>query len=206
MNLSNLIVYVVDDDAAMRESTASLLASRGYQVQLFDSGETFLAQADIRRCGVVILDRHMGPAALTGDQVFDELKRQASPLVVLFLSGHGNIAVAVDVTKRGAFNWLEKTLTGADQLLEATAAALVQAASIGDMQQARQKAAKLWDTLTPREMEVAREMRHGTRTKLIARKLVCGARAVETHRLRIRDKLNVGNPAELDRFMRDNDL
>ncbi len=204
MNPSNLIVYIVDDDAAMRESTASLLTSRGYQVQLFDSGESFLAQADIQRCGVVILDRHMGRAAITGDQVFDELKRQASPLVVLFLSGHGDIAVAVDVTKRGAFDWLEKTLTDADQLLEATAAALAQAASICDRQQARGDAAKLWDTLTPREMEVAREMRHGTSTKLIARKLVCGVRAVETHRLRIRDKLPVCNPAELDRFMRDN--
>lgn len=206
MNPSSLIVYIVDDDAAMRESTASLLTSRGYQVQLFDSGESFLAQADIQRCGVVNLDRHMGRAAITGDQVFDELKRQASPLVVLFLSGHGDIAVAIDVTKRGAFDWLEKTLTGADQLLEITATALARAASIGDVQHARQEAAKLWNTLTPREMEVDREMRHGTSTKLIARKLVCGVRAVETHRLRIRDKLAVGNPAELDRFMRDNGL
>ncbi len=95
-------------------------------------------------------------------------------------------------------------MTDADQLLEATAAALAQAASICDRQQARGDAAKLWDNLTPREMEVAREMRHGTSTKLIARKLVCGVRAVETHRLRIRDKLAVCNPAELDRFMRDN--
>ncbi len=92
MNPSSLIVYIVDDDAAMRESTASLLTSRGYQVQLFDSGESFLAQADIQRCGVVILDRHMGRAAITGDQVFDDYDRYLSTCVTGFQNHYQSLA------------------------------------------------------------------------------------------------------------------
>lgn len=186
------ILYLVDDDAAVRQSLAMLLLSRGLAGNLgsFESGEAFLEGAELHRCGCVILDMRMG--GISGLQVLDELKKRGSWLVVLFLSGHGDIQAAIAATQNGAFDWLEKPCDE-QRLLDKVGAALAWSAEVGE---ARQR----WATLTDREAEVARLLAStGGTSKEIARLLVppTGNRVVDTYRERAYAKLGVNNPSAM---------
>ncbi len=205
MTIANLNLYVVDDDEAVRRSLGLLLLSRGHAVQTFDSGEAFLASAKLQDSGCVILDLRM--PGISGLQVFDRLRASASPLVVLFLSGNGEIPIAVDAVKRGAFDWLEKPCSE-DILLEKVQQALARAAEVSASQDARQRAYALWDKLTEREQEVARRVATGGSNKEIARTLTppCEPRTVETHRAKVYAKLGLAHPTDLDRFIREFDI
>ena len=197
-------LYVVDDDEAVRRSLGLLLLSRGHAVQAFASGEAFLAGADLRRAGCAILDLRLG--GMSGLQVFDALREQASRLVVLFLSGNGDIPIAVEAVQKGAFGWLEKPCNDA-RLLETVQRALQQAASVAAQLQARQTAMALWDKLTPREKQVARLVAEGKPNKRIALDLApLEQRTVETHRAHAFAKLGLSNSHELDRFLREHQL
>jgi FixJ family two-component response regulator len=205
MNPSPMKLHVVDDDEAVRRSLGLLLLSRGHAVQTFASGEDFMANADLQRSGCVILDLRMG--GLSGLEVFDALRQRASPLVVLFLSGHGDIPNAVQAVQNGAFGWLEKPCHD-DRLLEMIDQALLQASSLARLRRAASGAMVLWQRLTAREKQVAPLVAEGLPNKVIARDLVppCGHRAVETHRAHIFAKLEVANSHELYRFMHDNGI
>lgn len=197
-------LYVVDDDEAVRRSLGLMLLSRGHAVQAFASGEAFLAGADLQRPGCAILDLRLG--AMSGLQVFDALRAQGSPLVVLFLSGHGDIAMAIEAVQNGAFGWLEKPCND-ERLLGTVAKALQKAAEIGVRLQARQAAQALWAKLTPREMQVARLVAEGKPNKRIALDLApLELRTVETHRAHVFAKLGLSNSHELDRFLREHDI
>ena len=195
---------IVDDDEAVRRSLGLLLLSRGYAVQTFASGEDFLAGADLQRAGCAILDLRMD--GMSGLQVFDALRAQDSPLVVLFLSGHGDIPMAVEAVQNGAFGWLEKPCND-ERLLDSIAKALAQAADVAVRRQARQAAQALWDKLTPREMQVARLVAEGKPNKQIAAELApIEQRTVETHRAHAFAKLGLQNSHQLDRFLREHGL
>jgi FixJ family two-component response regulator len=196
---------VVDDDEAVRNSLGMLLLSRGHAVQTFDSGESFLASGQLQSFGCVLLDLRM--TGVSGLQVFDELRERDSPLVVLFLSGHGDISMAVDAVQSGAFGWLEKPCTD-ERLLYKLNAALLRAAQIGAADRARGEAQALWDKLTQREREVARRVAQGLSNKEIARQLTpaCEARTVEAHRAKVYAKLGASSPIELDRLLREQGL
>ncbi|MGJ7527481.1 response regulator transcription factor [Variovorax sp. GB1P17] len=195
---------VVDDDEAVRRSLGLLLLSRGYAVQTFASGEDFLAGADLQRAGCAVLDLRM--SGMSGLQVFDALRAQDSPLVVLFLSGHGDIPMAVEAVQNGAFGWLEKPCND-ERLLDSIARALQQAGEIAVRRQARQAAQALWAKLTPREIQVARLVAEGLPNKRIALELApLELRTVETHRAHVFAKLSLSNSHELDRFLREHGL
>ncbi|XHS76918.1 response regulator transcription factor [Burkholderiaceae bacterium UC74_6] len=197
-------LYVIDDDEAVRRSLGLLLLSRGHAVQAFASGETFLHSAALDQPGVAILDLRM--EGMSGLQVFDALRERASPLVVLFLSGHGDIPVAVQAVQDGAFGWLEKPCPE-ERLLEMLDKAAARAAEIGTRLQARHAALALWHKLTPREMQVARLVAEGHANKRIAQLLApIEPRTVETHRAHVFAKLDVANSHELDRFLREHGL
>jgi len=203
--MSSLNLYVVDDDEAVRRSLGMLLLSRGHAVQTFESGEDFLAMVRPQDCGCLILDLRM--AGMSGLQVFDELRNRASLLVVLFLSGNGDIATAVDAVQRGAFGWLEKPCSE-DAFLEKVNLALVRAKALSVNAGARAKARALWSKLTEREQDVARRVANGESNKEIARTLTppCEPRTVETHRGKAYAKLGLTTPTELDRFIREHSL
>jgi len=203
--MSNLNLYVVDDDEAVRRSLGMLLLSRGYAVQTFESGEGFLNATKSQDGGCVILDLRMN--GMSGLQVFDELRLRSSNLVVLFLSGNGDIATAVDAVQRGAFGWLEKPCRE-DIFLEKIRLALARAAALGANANARQKAVSLWSKLTEREQDVARHVANASSNKEIARALTppCEPRTVETHRAKVYAKLGLTTATELDRFIRDHQL
>jgi len=187
-----LTLYVVDDDEALRRSLLLLLFSQGLAVQAFESGEAFLDAVDMRQPGCVILDLRLG--GMSGLAVFERLRAAHSPLVTMFLSGHGDIPTALEAVRQGAWDWVEKPDTG--RLLDKLPAAI-------DEARARANALRLWAELTPREREVARLVGLGQPNKEIARLLVppCGPRSVETHRANIFSKLQCANDNELGRWL-----
>ena len=197
-------LYVVDDDEAVRRSLGLLLLSRGHAVQAFASGEAFLAAADLMRAGCAILDLRLG--GMSGLDVFRVLREQGSPLLVIFLSGHGEIPVAVEAVQHGAFGWLEKPCNDT-RLLSVIDQALEKSSSIAALLQARQAAQARWERLTPREMQVARRVAEGKPNKRIALDLApLELRTVETHRAHVFAKLEVSNSHELERFLRDHQI
>lgn len=195
---------IVDDDEAVRRSLGLLLLSRGYAVQTFASGEAFLADADLQRAGCVVMDLRMD--GISGLQVFDALRAQDSPMVVIFLSGHGDIPIAIQAVQNGAFDWLEKPCND-ERLLDTIARALQKAGEIATRRQARKSAQALWAKLTPRETQVARLVAQGKPNKQIALELApLEQRTVETHRAHVFAKLGLANSHQLDRFLREHEL
>jgi len=192
MSDATLTLYVVDDDAALRRSLLLLLFSQGMAVRGFESGEAFLQALDAQQVGCVILDLRMG--GMSGLAVLEQLRMRQSPLVVLFLSGHGTIPMALEAVRLGAFDWVVKPDT--QQLLEKLPLALAEA-------QARADALTRWRDLTPREREVALQVGLGQSNKEIARRLVpaCSPRSVETHRASLFAKLGLANDNELGRWL-----
>lgn len=204
MTTESLNLFVVDDDEAVRRSLGMLFLSRGHAVQTFAGGEAFLATANLHDGGCVILDLRMG--SMSGLQVFDELRSRASALAVLFLSGNGDIAVAVDAVQNGAFGWLEKPCDD-ERLLEKVQQALAWSSAHSARLGARRAAEALWQKLTPREKEVARRVAEGKPNKVIARDLApIEPRTIESHRAHIFAKLRLSNSNELDRFLRAHEL
>lgn len=204
MNATVNHLCIVDDDESVRTSLGLLLLSRGYAVQAFASGEDFLAQADLQRAGCVVLDLRM--TGMSGLEVFHALRAQDSPLVAIFLSGHGDIPAAVEAVQKGAVGWLEKPCNN-ERLLDTIAAALAHAGELAARSQARRAAQALWDRLTPREKQVALLAAEGKPNKQIARELApMEQRTVETHRAHAFAKLGVANSHQLDRFLREHGL
>ena len=200
MNAIPLNLYVVDDDEAVRRSLGMLLLSRGYAVQIFESGEAFLAAPHENQHGCVILDLRL--EGMNGLEVLDALRSRNSSLVVLFLSGHGDIPVAVKAVQNGAFGWLEKPCSD-DLLFQNVLQALEHATVLAQQKAAQLEADALWQKLTPREKEVARLVADGKTSKVIARELTAiDPRTVETHRAHAFSKLGLANSNELDRFLR----
>lgn len=204
MNAIQLKLYVVDDDEAVRRSLGMLLLSRGYAVQLFDSGEAFLTSNYEHQEGCLILDLRL--EGMSGLELLDILRSRNSSLVIIFLSAHGDIPAALEAVQNGAFGWLEKPCSD-EILLKKVQHALAHAASLEQKKIAAQNAYMLWGKLTPREKEVARLVADGKSSKVIARELsAIEPRTVETHRAHVYSKLGFSNSNELDRFLRQYNL
>jgi FixJ family two-component response regulator len=210
MNPNNLNLYIVDDDEAVRRSLGSLLLSRlsDCSIKTFESGEAFLQNANLDGSGIAILDLRM--EGMSGLDVFQTLQELKSPLVVVFLSGHGDIPVAVRAMQEGAISWLEKPCSDA-VLLATIQKAKELAASVATMRRNQQVGVARWIKLTPRERQVAPLVATGKSSKEIARILSNQTdevehRTVETHRAKIFAKLEVANSNELLIFLRDHAL
>jgi two-component system, LuxR family, response regulator TtrR len=204
MNTAPLKLYVVDDDEAVRRSLGMLLLSRGYAVQLFDSGESFLTSNYEHHEGCLILDLRL--EGMSGLELLDILRSRNSSLVIIFLSAHGDIPAALEAMQNGAYGWLEKPCSD-EILLEKVQQALAHATSLEQKKIAAQNAQMLWGKLTPREKEIARLVADGKSSKVIARELTAiEPRTVETHRAHAYSKLGFSNSNELDRFLRQYNL
>jgi two-component system response regulator DctR len=191
------VVHLVDDEAAVLDALAFLLTSRGMQVHAHDSGPAFLAALDAGQRpprGVVVLDIRMEP--MSGLLVHDELVARAVRNPVLFLTGHGDIPMAVDALKKGAFDFLEKPYSDnalADRIEQALAVAA--AMHQGDALAAERDARLA--SLTEREHEVMVRVAAGKLNKVIADELHVSVRTVEVHRARVYAKLGVRSAAEV---------
>ncbi len=191
------IVYLLDDEAAVRDALGFLLGSRGLTVRTFANGPELLAAVDATPrplTGVFVLDVRMEP--MSGLRVFDELVTRRLRNPVLFLSGHGDIPMAVEALKNGAFDFLEKPYSDnalADRIAQALA---VDAAMHQTDARAAERSARL-ASLTEREHEVMQRVAAGKLNKVIADELHVSVRTVEVHRARVYAKLGVRSAAEV---------
>ena len=187
-------VYVVDDDEAMRDSLRWLLESAGYRVASYPSAERFLSGFRDGTSSCLVLDVRM--PGLTGLELQQELNRRGARLPIIFITGHGDVPMAVDALKNGAFHFLEKPFQG-EKLLEL----IEQAASIGcpaDAERAQRRcAAARLATLTQREREVMDLVVRGRKNRQIAEALGISVKTVEAHRARAMEKMDVTSVAEL---------
>ena len=203
----NGMVYIVDDDASVRDALAWLLRSRRLQSETFDSAEAF--EALLARPGgglgsqpaCLMLDVRM--PGISGLALFDRLLGQGltDRLPVIFLTGHGDVPTAVDAVKRGAFDFCEKPCSEnalVDRIEQALAASTAVLAASGQ----RQRLHALLDELTERERDVMRLVVEGLPNKLIADQLDISVRTVEVHRARVFDKMEVKSAVELANLLR----
>lgn len=214
MNPNNLNLYIVDDDQPMRKSLGALFHARldGIAVQSFESGEAFLENAHLDASGVAILDLRLDDVSgqlgrMSGLEVFRALRDRHSPLVVIFLSGHGTIPDVVNAMQDGAVSWLQKPCSE-DSMLSTLRAAKGKAMVIAARRRSERAGKEKWDKLTEREREIAPLVAQGPSAKEIAQVLTRKApdhpidhRTVESHRARIFAKLEVANAPELQRFL-----
>lgn len=190
----NPTVFVVDDDAALRDALVQLLESAGLTAESHADGPTFLASYVEERPGCLLLD--MAMPGMSGFDVQAALKARGLAIPILFLTGHGDIPMAVRAVQGGAVDFLEKPIQGA-ALLERVQRALKLDQEWREAQSRVQGIRLNHDRLSPREREVMALTVSGLTSKEIARKLEISPRTVEVHRTHVMHKMGAANLAEL---------
>ncbi|ELK2276737.1 response regulator transcription factor [Vibrio vulnificus] len=190
MSGKQLPVYVVDDDESVRDSLAFMLEEYDFLVTTFADGQAFLDGVDTEQAGCVILDSRM--PNLRGQQVHQILNETKSPLAVIYLTGHGDVPMAVDAMQAGAVNFFQKPVKGAE-LAQAIIQGQVQSAA--NLEIALTKRA--YQSLTSREKDILRLIIVGKRNIRIADELCIAMRTVEVHRANLLKKFDAKTVAEL---------
>jgi FixJ family two-component response regulator len=187
-------VYVVDDDEAVRDSLQWLLEGKDYRVRCFDSAESFISRYDPREVACLIADIRMG--GMTGLELQDRLIERKSPLPIVFITGHGDVPMAVNTMKKGAMDFIQKPFKE-EELLGLVERMLDEARdAFADYQQAASRDALL-SKLTGREAQVLERIVAGRLNKQIADDLGISIKTVEAHRANIMEKLNANTVADL---------
>jgi len=196
--VTSAAIHIVDDDADMRDGLAWLFDSRGFHAATWDSGPSFLHAAARNQSdwghAVVLMDIRIEP--MSGLATFERLRDLACPWPVLFLTGHGDVGMAVAAVKNGAWDFLEKPFQDnmlVDRVEQALAAARARHQSNEQTRRLRTALA----SLSQREREVLDEMIRGHYNKNIADHLGITPRTVEFHRANIFEKLGLGSAVEL---------
>ena len=184
------IIHLLDDDPAVTRACAFLLESLGYEAVCWEEGERFLAQADLYQVGVVLLDMRM--PVLDGQAVHEALRQRGSTLAVVFLTGHGDVPMAVEEMKRGAVDFLQKPVS-----LMPLQAALEHGLAVSGERFAQKKVVDCYQQLTPKERELALLVMKGLMNREIAQAMSIAVRTVEVHRARVMEKMQAGSLAEL---------
>ena len=188
-------VHLVDDEAPVRDALAFLLQSHGLVVRTYASGPEFLDQPDLPGLrGCALLDVRMEP--MSGLQVHDELIARGVPLPVVFLTGHGDVPMAVAALHKGALDFLENPFAEEDLLRRVRRALAIEAERRGRSAILALEAARL-ASLSAREREVMLRVAAGKLNKVIADELNVVVRTVEVHRARVYEKLGVRSAAEV---------
>ena len=187
-------VYVVDDDEAVRDSVQWLLEGQDFRVRSFESSEVFLARYDPREVACLIVDIRMD--GMSGLELQDRLIERNSPLPIAFITGHGDVPLAVDTMKKGAMDFIQKPFKE-EQLVPLVERMLEQArASFAEQQQAASRDALL-AKLTGRESQVLERIVAGRLNKQIADDQGVSIKTVEAHRANIMEKLGANTVADL---------
>lgn len=192
--MSTGLAYLVDDDDAIRDALAWLFHSRGIPSRAWSSAEAFLADYAVGMRGCLILDIRM--TGMTGIELYDQLQARGCTLPTIFLTGHGDVPLAVKALKRGAFDFIEKPFSDnelADRVIEALKSEESRRGRDADKARIEERLA----TLTEREREVMAAILAGKLNKVIADELQIAMRTVEVHRARIFEKMGVRSAVEL---------
>jgi FixJ family two-component response regulator len=186
-------VYIVDDDNAVRSALKLLFRTAQLDVEAFPSADAFLEDADLTQRCCVLLDIRM--PGMTGTALHEELRRRSYRVPVIFITGHGDIPMAVDAMKKGAFDFIEKPFDD-EQLLSQVRAAL-ESFDAAEAEKAEPSAPL--ELLSSRQREVLQRVLDGKPSRQIAEELAISVKTVEFHRARIMQKLGVKTAAELFR-------
>lgn len=179
-------VFVVEDDQAVAASLETLLSGWGYECEMFETGEAFLAfEGEPPNC--VLLDVRL--PSITGIEVLTTFRSKDPKTPVLIMTGHGDVAMAVDAIHRGANDYLEKPFQG-DDLIQRMQTAVQKAQPDLECRIKLQR-------LTPRETDVLRGVVAGQQNKIIAHELGISQKTVELHRARVMDKTNSASVSQL---------
>ena len=190
--------YLVDDDDAIRDSLSWLLESRGLHCLSYPSAEDFLAVWDPSLAGCLVLDIRMD--GMSGPELFDILCERGSTLPVIFLTGHGDVPMAVSALKKGAFDFVEKPCNDnelVDRVIEALKLDENRRVAASDADSVNTLIARL----TCREREVMELVLAGKLNKVIADELQISMRTVEVHRANLFEKMGVRTAVELAQLL-----
>ena len=191
------IIHVIDDDAAMRDSLAFLLDVNGFRPQVYESADAFLGVVGADDANCVVSDIRM--PGLNGIELVRKLKSQGASCPVILITGHGDVALAVEAMKAGAADFIEKPFDD-DALLGAIRAALgARSASPGESTARKEAEARLAD-LSPRERDVLQGLVAGKINKVIAHDLSISPRTVEVYRANLMAKTGARSMSELMRI------
>lgn len=190
-------VFLVDDDEAVRLAMSRLFESAGIDHRLYPSGDGFLEDYSPELCGCLVLDMRM-PGA-DGMAVQRRLNTLGSALPIIFMTGHGELPIAVRAMRLGALHFLRKPVDDTE-LLDTIKQAFERESDARRESERRQDAAHRLATLTDREIEIFERVGDGEANKRIAGDLEISQRTVETHRAKVMRKLGVRTLAELIRL------
>lgn len=191
-------IFVVDDDSAVRDALKLLLRSVGQAVETYGSAQEFIDAYSEDRPGCLVLDIRM--PGMSGLELQQRLNEKHSILPIIFITGHGDVPMAVEAMQAGAVDFIQKPFRDQD-LIDRINQALEKdssnRASLGERNDIRRRL----ETLTPREREVLDLVVHGKANKVIAGDLKLSQRTVEIHRARVMEKMQASSLAHLVRMV-----
>src|SRR5579872_564223 len=200
MNAREPIVYVVEDDEALRSLVRALTQSIGVASRDFPSANKFLEHYDPRQPGCLVLDIFM--PGMSGLELQDELNRRGAVIPVIFMTGHADVASAVAAVRHGAFNYLQKPFSNSELIANVRQALELDHRNrqmLAQHDAIRDRLA----SLTAREREVLELIVRGLASKVMAEEMGLSKRTVELHRSRVMDKMGAGSIAQLVRMFMD---
>ena len=192
------LAHIVDDDEAIRDALGWLFRTRNVAARAWASAEDFLAAWQPDWQGCIVLDIRM--REMSGLECFDALLERGNTLPVIFLTGHGDVPMAVGALKKGAFDFLEKPVDD-NALVDVVIRALATNARHQANQETQATVATRLAQLTPREQEVMQLVLAGKFNKVIADELNISMRTVEVHRSRVFEKMGVRSAVELAQLL-----
>jgi two-component system, LuxR family, response regulator FixJ len=198
MNAEAPRVYIVEDDEAVRESLQLMLESVGYKTRAYPNANAFLDEHHSDLAGCLVLDIRM--PGMNGMELQRKLNERNSMLPVIFVTGHGDVPMAVEAMQQGALDFVQKPYRE-QELLEKIERAFEVDKANRESLHARQHIAANLQSLTPRELDVLRLMVEGKANKVIAIDLDISQRTVEIHRARVMEKLEANSLAHLVRMV-----
>src|SRR5688572_14769304 len=193
-------VFIVDDDDGVRSSIRLLLKSVGLAATPMASAQEFLAAFDPAQPGCLVLDIRM--PAMSGMELQQQLNLHGATIPVIFITGHGDVPMAVEAMQHGAFDFLSKPFRDQD-LIDRVQRALEKDRVTREELRKQTRIRERWETLTPREREVLTLMTQGKLNKIMAADLGVSQRTVEIHRGRVMEKMTAGSLAQLVRMVLD---
>ena len=191
------MIYVIDDDEAVRDSMGMLLESADLPYRCFASADSFFAEHDGCQRGCLVLDIRM--PGMNGIELQQKLAQMGSSLPIIFITGHGDVPMAVEAMRRGALDFLRKPVNE-ENFLERITYALDQESGHWHQKLDRDQARQRIESLTEREREVFLLVAEGLANKAVASELGISERTVEVHRAQVMKKLDARTLAQLVRI------
>lgn len=194
------LIYVVDDDVEFRDSLRYLLEAEGYRVAEYATAEYFLATYQPALGACAVLDVRM--PGLSGLELQEEMLKRGHTIPIIFITGHGDVPMAVNAFRKGAVDFIEKPFNDEEFLARVESAVKLNGPAFQDRARQLTAAVRL-ATLTRREREVMKHVVTGKSNKLMAEALHISIKTVEAHRARVMEKMRASSVAELVQLVMD---